>query len=185
VKVNVGPVEPACAHAWIGWVQEMLGVLRREAVATLTLTDQVLDDVGAYVDRWCGAAHLDADAFRWHADVHPDELEYLTNCLYNLDRRLADQTRMCSARREPIEGRSFHVVLVDALLFALAHAGPSQAAFAEQLRSSWPVRHPDMTLAALPADFLPGARRWSHLHRPTVAARNPVRLEARCARTLS
>ncbi|MGH9226487.1 MAG: hypothetical protein ACRD2W_22465, partial [Acidimicrobiales bacterium] len=106
----VGPVAPASARAWIGWAREMLGALRREPAATGTLPAHVLHDVDCYVDSWAGAAYNGGDAFRWQVDVDPAELEYLTNSLYNLDMRLADQARRDPGRAEPDEGRVFHAV---------------------------------------------------------------------------
>ncbi|MCA1708089.1 MAG: hypothetical protein LC808_34360, partial [Actinobacteria bacterium] len=100
---------------------------------------QVLDHFGSFVESWAGAAAIRGGAFRWRVDLHADELEYLTNGLYYLDLRMADPARRFPGRPEPTEGQAFHVVLVEALLFALAQEGPSRAAFAEQLRSAWPA----------------------------------------------
>lgn len=131
VRVCVGPVAPTSAEAWIGWAGEMIEALRRQPETAVKLPAQVLDDVAAYVESWAGA-NRPGDLFRWQVDVDPDELEYLTNALYNLDLRLADEAA-------PAEARAFHLVLVQALLFALAQESPSRAAFVEQLRPSWPV----------------------------------------------
>ncbi|HEV2759629.1 MAG TPA: hypothetical protein VGV86_08705 [Acidimicrobiales bacterium] len=131
VRVCVGPVAPTSAEAWIGWAREMIEALREQPEAPVKLPAQVLDDVEAYVESWAGA-NRPGDVFQWQVDVDPDELEYLTNSLYNLDLRLADEAA-------PAEARAFHIVLVQALLFALAQESPSRAAFVEQLRPSWPV----------------------------------------------
>ena len=131
VRVRIGPVAPTSAEAWIGWAREMIGVLRRQPESAVKLPAEVLDDVAAYVESWAGA-NRPGDVFQWQVDVDPDELEYLTNALYNLDLRLADEAA-------PAEARAFHLVLVQALLFALAQESPSRAAFVEQLRPSWPV----------------------------------------------
>ena len=131
VRVCVGPVAPTSAEAWIGWAREMIGALRRHPETAVKLPAEVLDDVAAYVESWAGANRR-GDVFQWQVDVDPDELEYLTNALYNLDLRLADEAA-------PAEARAFHLVLVQALLFALARESPSRAAFVEQLRPSWPV----------------------------------------------
>ena len=183
MRVEVGPAEPTSARAWIGWVREMLAALRREPAATPTLTADVLDDVGAYVESWAGAAYNGGGAFRWHVEIHPDELEYLTNSLYNVDLRLADQARPCPGRAEPTEGRAFHVVLVESLLFALAQAGASQAAFAEQLRASWRVRDLGRMIAAPAEPASRGTSRQAHSKRPTASAWAAVRPRLRCART--
>ena len=116
----------------------MLQELRRDARGAVTLPAQVLDHVDSYVGCWAGTSR-GGDPFTWQADVHPDELEYLTNALYHLDLRLADEVRRCPAKAVPPEARAFHLVLVHSLLFALDQEGLSRAAFAEQLRPSWPV----------------------------------------------
>jgi len=134
MKVSVGPVAPTSAEAWISWARDMICEMRTRPRSTDKLPAQVLDDVGRYVDSWAGRARH-AEVFQWQDDVEVDELEYLTNALYNLD----DEASGTPERAAPAEGRAFHVVLVQALLFALAQAGPSRAAFVEQLRPAWPV----------------------------------------------
>ena len=135
MKVCVGPVAAASARAWTRWAREMLGALRIGPTATGVLRPKVLHDVGTYVDAWAAAADKDGDGeFRWCAEVSVDELVYLTNSLYNLDQCLADLIRRQPGKAEPAEGHLFHVVLVEALLFALAEEGPVEAAFADQLR---------------------------------------------------
>lgn len=139
MKLCVGPVEPSSAQAWLEWVQGAVRDLRREPGLSVTVHPQVLDAVSSYVGSWAGATPADGGVFRWEIDVHPDELEYLTNALYHLDLVLAEEAGHVPERAEPGEARAFHVALVHALLFALAQAGPSRAAFVEQLRPAWPV----------------------------------------------
>jgi hypothetical protein len=137
MKVCVGPVAPSSAEAWIRWARRVIGELRGQPAA-VKLPAQVLDDVASYVEAWAGANH-DGEMFQWQVEVDAEELEYLTNALYNLDRRLADDMRQAPERAAPAEARAFHLMLVQALLFALAQDSPSRAAFVEQLRTSWPV----------------------------------------------
>jgi hypothetical protein len=116
----------------------MLGALRASPTVASTLPGEVLDDVGSYLDSWANTANADDDGtFRWRADIPVDELVYLTNALYNLDQCLSDDTHGRSGMAQPTEGRAFHVVLVEALLFALTQEGPCQAEFAGQLRPWW------------------------------------------------
>jgi len=112
----------------------MIAEMRRQPESAVTLAGQVLDDVSLSVDAWAGAK-CTGDVFSWLVDVDPDEFEYLTNALYNLDLRRADE----AGRAAPAEAPAFHLMLVRALLFALAQDGPSRSAFVEQLRPSWPV----------------------------------------------
>ncbi len=138
MKLCVGPVAPTSAEAWIGWTREMIAELRRQPESAVKLPAQVLDDVAGYVEMWAGHSRC-GDVFQWQVDVHADELEYLTNALYNLDVRLAHEVHDDPERALPAEARAFHLMLVQALLFALAQDGPTRAAFVEQLRPSWPV----------------------------------------------
>ena len=138
MKLCIGPVAPTSAGAWSHWAREMIADLRRQSESAVKLPAQVLDDVTAYVECWAGQSRR-GEVFQWQVDVDPDELEYLTNALYNLDVRLADEASRAPERAAPAEARAFHHMLVQALLFALAQAGPSRAAFVDQLRPSWPV----------------------------------------------
>ena len=74
---------------------------------------------------------------RWHADVDPDELEYLIHGLLRLDALLAVEVEGGGQSPAPDEGREFYLVLRD-LLHALEMEGTGRAAFVDQLRCCWP-----------------------------------------------
>ena len=134
----MGPVASSSARAWTEWAREMIAALR-DAPVTSGLPCEVLDSIHTYLDVWAHTANLDGDgAFRWRAEVPAEELVYLTNALYNLDQCFADLTHQHPGKAQPAEGRVFHVVLVEALIFALTQEGRSEAAFAGQLRPWWP-----------------------------------------------
>jgi hypothetical protein len=152
VKLCVGPAPAASARAWTGWAGEVLRALRSEPGTTAALPPPMLASVGSYVELWAGTSATRGDTFRWSVDVDADELEYLTNGLYQVDLRVADQGHRCPVRPEPKEAQAFHVLLVEALLFALAQEGPSRAAFADQLRAAWPVA--DLTAERGPGQSL-------------------------------
>lgn len=137
--VCVGPVAPTSACAWIDWTEKVLRELRAQPAWIAAFPPELLDDVDCYVASWAGVTRNGGRTFQWQAEVHPDELEYLTNALYNVDMALADEARRCPGMTEPPAGRLFHLVLVQALLFSLGQEGPSRAAFVDQLRPSWPV----------------------------------------------
>jgi hypothetical protein len=75
----------------------------------------------------------------WQVDVDPDELEYLVHAIFSLDIELSDEGGQVEGPGAPTEGRTFHLVLVRALLHALETESPSRAEFVDQLRSSWPA----------------------------------------------
>jgi hypothetical protein len=126
----VGPVAAASARARTSWARDILATVRAEPTSTGVPPDEVVDDVAIYVDSRADAADIDADGvFLWRANVPADELVFLTNSLYNLDRCVAAQAERHPGRTEPTEGHGFHAVLGEALLFALTQEGPSEAAF--------------------------------------------------------
>ncbi len=139
MRLYVGPVAPNSVQAWAEWAHSVLDDLRRDCRAGASLSARVLDDIEAYVADWERMSGRSGAAFRWQSEVHPDDLEYLTNALYNLDLRLAADGEPSGTVALSPEGRLFHLVLVRDLLTALAGEGPTHAAFADQIRTSWPT----------------------------------------------
>lgn len=139
MNVFVGPVAPDCVLAWTEWAHAVLDDLRNDPRTGACLSAGVLDDIEGYVAEWERITGRSDDAFRWQGEVHPDHLEYFTNALYNLDVHLAADGQPGTAMALPPEGRQFHLVLVRALLTALADGSSARAAFADQMRSSWPT----------------------------------------------
>lgn len=138
MRLDVGPVAPASAVAWIDWVDEVLGELRNEPPTTVSLPAAVFDDIGGYLEQWMPRTRIPDKPFRWHAEIDPDKLEYLVHALFNLDTRLLADAQRGERPGSPEEGRLFYLVLVRALLHALEAESPARAAFVDQLRSSWP-----------------------------------------------
>ncbi len=87
-------------------------------------------------EQWSGVA---GQTFRWHAEINADELEYLVHAFFSLDARCIAEAQRGERARAPVEGRTFYLVLVGALLHALETEGPARAAFADRLRSFWPT----------------------------------------------
>ena len=139
MKLCIGPVERTSAHAWIVWTKENLHRMRTEPASAAPLPTPVIDEVDAHLDVLDHATRSGGEIVHYQVEVDPDHLEYLTYSLYTVDLHLAEQALTCPAAAEPPEGRTFHVVLVRDLLVTLAQASPTQAAFAAQLRPSWPL----------------------------------------------
>jgi hypothetical protein len=95
-------------------------------------------EVGCYLDR-CRPPAEGPGACRWHVEFDPEEVEYLVLAFFHLDARLSDEVRRGQRSHPPAEGRHFYLVLVRDLLHALEVDSPGRAAFADQLRSSWPT----------------------------------------------
>ena len=138
MRLDVGPVAPASAVAWIDWADEVFGELRNKPWTRASLPASVFDEIGGYLDQWMPRTRIVDKPFRWHAEIDPDELEYLVHALFNLDTRLLAEAQRGELPRSPEEGQLFYLVLVRALLYALEVESPARAAFVDQLRSSWP-----------------------------------------------
>jgi hypothetical protein len=135
MKVFVGPVARESVLAWAEWAHGVIDDLRNDPRAGACLSARVLED---YVAEWEGTTGRSDGTFRWNSEVHAEDLEYLTNALYNLDLRLAADDRSRTGAL-PVEGRLFHLVLVRALLSTLALEGSTHAAFADQMQAAWPT----------------------------------------------
>jgi hypothetical protein len=138
VRLEVGPVEPASAAAWIQWADETLSKRRLRSGTGVSLPAAVLDELRHYVEQWKPQSRSMHRTFRWHGEIDPDELEHLVHAVFTLDVQLSHQVHG-ERSAAPDEGRDFYLVLVRALLHALEMDSPSRAAFADQLRSSWPI----------------------------------------------
>lgn len=138
MRIDVGPVAPSSAAAWIDWADEVFEELRNEPPTRVSLPAAVFDDLGGYLEQWMPRARIVDRPFRWRAEIDPDKLEYLVHALFNLDTRLLAEAQRGERPSSPEEGRLFYLVLVRALLHALEVESPGRAAFVDQLRSSWP-----------------------------------------------
>lgn len=127
MRLDVGPVAPSSAGVWIEWAHGVLGDHADRTAPATCPGPQMLETVDGYLRLWASRGRH--QAFRWHVEVDPDELEYVAAALFHLDPRLS---------AAPAEGRDFHLALVRAVLRSLELEGPSRAAFADQLKWSWP-----------------------------------------------
>ena len=134
MRVDIGPAAGASAIAWISWTQDVCRDLQKDPCACPPL----LLGAGGYLAKWTRPNHSAGGTFRWHADVDPDELEYLIHGLLRLDALLAVQIEEGGQSPAPDEGREFYLVLVRDLLHALEMEGMGRAAFVDQLRCCWP-----------------------------------------------
>ena len=137
MRLDVGPVARASAVAWIAWADEVCAELGDDP-STASLCPQLLFGAGGYLEQWKHPDHSVGGTFRWHADLDPDEVEYLIHGLLSLDARLAVEPNDGGQSPAPWEGREFYLVLVRDLLHALGMEGPGRAAYVDQLRCCWP-----------------------------------------------
>ena len=121
MRVEVGPVATASAEAWIARADEVFGEVRDHPSSG----PHLLFGAGGFLERWKGVDHGPGGSFRWHANVDPEELEYLVHECLHFDEQLARESE-------------FYVVLVRDLLHALEMEGGGHAEFVDQLRCCWP-----------------------------------------------
>ncbi len=135
----MGPVARTSALRWVEWAETVVEELQAEPAGCASLPGLAhLADFDPYLRNWRRMASDGTAEFRWQADVDPDALEFFIHGLYSLDRRLAAEVERGEREAGPVEAHTFNLVLVRGLLDALARESPCRAAFAEQLRSSWP-----------------------------------------------
>ena len=135
MRVDVGPVARASAVAWIEWADGVCGDLRNDSSGDTC--PPLLFGAGGYLQQWKRSDLSAGGTFRWHAEVDPDQLEYLIHALLRLDAQLAAEVEHGRRPPAPDEGREFHLVLVRDLLHALEMEGTGRAAFVDQLRCCW------------------------------------------------
>ena len=134
----MGPVSRTSVLRWVEWAEAALAELDVDPAGDGDAPAVTRADFDCYLQDWRRmACHGSAD-FQWQAEVDPDALVYFTHALYNLDRRLSAEVGRGEREAGPAEARAFDLVLVRALLDTLASESPCRAAFAEQLRSTWP-----------------------------------------------
>ncbi len=138
MRLHVGPVSRTSALRWVEWAETVLGECPDGLAGAGDLPDGGPPEFDRYLQDWRRMACDGSAAFQWQAEVDPDALAYFTHALYNLDRRLSAQVERGEREAGPTEAHAFNLILVRALLDALAHESPCRAAFAEELRSSWP-----------------------------------------------
>lgn len=137
MRVDVGPVARASAVAWIEWADGVCGDLQSDS--SRDTCPPLLFGAGGYLQQWKRSDLSAGGTFRWHADVDPDELEYLIHALLRLDAQLAAEVEDGGQPPAPDHGREFFLVLVRDLLYALEMEGTGRAAFVDQLRCCWPI----------------------------------------------
>ena len=72
MKLDVGPVAPASAVAWIEWAEDLFGEFRAELTSEVTPSADEMDDVGQYLEQ-CMARTRAIETFRWQGEVDPGQ----------------------------------------------------------------------------------------------------------------
>jgi hypothetical protein len=95
----------------------------------------VLEGFLGFLDEWEALADA-SPTFLWETDVDPEQIEFLALALFKIASSLevADQ----GPTGAPLDGELFYRSFVTAFLDAMEAESRSLAAYAEELRSSWP-----------------------------------------------
>ncbi|MBM3674230.1 MAG: hypothetical protein FJW88_04625 [Actinobacteria bacterium] len=97
-----------------------------------------LDAFAGLLREWRKVARR-PDPFRWHAELDPEQAEFLIRALYESGVVIEREHEARRARLRPPEADAFLVILVDCVLSALEHEGPSNAQFVAAMRDQWEI----------------------------------------------
>jgi hypothetical protein len=138
VRVHVGPLPPDGVLEWIDFAR---GVLDRgvDGVRPFaeSLPEEVLEGFRGFLDEWEEAART-SDPFLWETEVDPEQAEFLAHSLLNIARELEDLAARRGQYVMPPSGVPFYRAFIEAFLHAMTLENKSLAAYAEDLRASWP-----------------------------------------------
>jgi hypothetical protein len=138
VRVHVGPIPSEGVREWIAFARELLA--NREAADApdaLRLSDEVMAGFLGFLDEWEAIARS-SDAFLWETEVDPEQIEFLAHALYKIAASFAEQYAASDLTITPAGGALFYRSFVNAFLDAMSAESRSLAAYAEELRSTWP-----------------------------------------------
>jgi len=96
---------------------------------------EVLQGFLGFLDEWESIAER-ASTFLWETDVDAEQIEFLALALFKIASSLDTPARGSSGA--PLPGELFYRSFVNAFLDAMSAENRSLAAYAEELRSSWP-----------------------------------------------
>jgi hypothetical protein len=136
VRVHVGPIASDGVSEWIAYARGVLEE-RRGASTPDSLPPEVLDGFIGFLDEW-DAIVAKSPTFLWETDVDPEQIEFLALALYRLATDLAEAAQRRGYALMPAEGLLFYRVVVNGFLDAMTAESRSLAAYAEELRSTWP-----------------------------------------------
>ena len=136
MHVHVGPIAADSASAWIAFARRVLD--DRTAVGAPELPAEVLGGFVGFLDEWDVIASASA-TFLWDTDVDTEQVEFLALALHRIASELTEAARRRGYALMPEQGAPFYRAVVNGFLDAMATESPTLAAYAEELRSSWPT----------------------------------------------
>ena len=140
MRIELGPVSPKSARAWVAYATEMLVLLR--ALPEQQLPPPALDAFASLLDVWRPIAER-PEPFRWSSEEPPERVQYLLNALFVAGTLIEDEAASGRAPLRPAVADEFHVLLVREVLQTLEHQSDADAQFVEQMRNVWRIARPD------------------------------------------
>jgi hypothetical protein len=102
-----------------------------------TVPPEVLDGFRRLLAEWDRAA-ASSETFLWETDIDPEEAEFLAHALFNIASELFAAASRRGRYETPAAGAPFYRAFIEAFLHAMTLENRSLAAYAEELRTSWP-----------------------------------------------
>jgi hypothetical protein len=143
MHVQVGPLPSEGVSLWIAYARTVLGQLQAGTSpgGPIPLEPAVVDAFEQFLDDWDRTARRGPE-FVWIAEVDPEQIEFLAYAFHNVATRLAAAAETRGYPLAPPEGEEFYLALVTSFLDALEQEGKVTAAFAEEIRGTWPGLKP-------------------------------------------
>jgi hypothetical protein len=135
VHVHVGPIPSDSASAWIAFARSVLD--DGFDTGPPDLSPEVRTGFLGFLDEWEAVAAA-GPTFLWDTDVDPEQIEFLALALHRVASSLSDAAVRRGHGLMPEAGTPFYRAIVTAFLDAMAAESRTLAAYAEELRSSWP-----------------------------------------------
>jgi hypothetical protein len=101
------------------------------------LAPEVIEGFAGFLDEWEKVAR-ESDTFLWDTEVDPEQIEFLALALFKIAVSLSSEPPPLGRTGRPLAGELFYRAFVVAFLDAMEAENRSLAAYAEELRSSWP-----------------------------------------------
>jgi hypothetical protein len=138
VRVHVGPLPSEGVTEWIVFARRMLddGPTGRRPLSETT-SDEVLVEFRRFLDEWDAAARS-SDTFVWETEIDPEQAEFLAHALFNIATEVFTAANRRGTFETPPAGAPFYRAFIEAFLHAMTMENKSLAAYAEELRTSWP-----------------------------------------------
>lgn len=135
MRVHIGPLPSEGVLAWITYARGVMADRTApDADPAARLSPDVVAGFVSFLDDWEEVARS-SETFLWETDVDPEQVEFLALALFKIAVSLDDQV---GGTGRPPAADDFYQAFVTSFLDAMTAENEALAAYAEELRSSWP-----------------------------------------------